>query len=78
MEAIRFPRPGQESSPADMSESTKTAFYVLLPQVQALGNLLRACTQRHAADITERISQARRLFGSMNKQVLISIAALQI
>jgi hypothetical protein len=42
--------------------------YVLLPQVQILRILLPELND--TADITERISQARKLFGFMNKQLL--------
>jgi hypothetical protein len=67
-EAIHFPRPGQESSAADMEdieidEDRYMSFclkskYLVVPELN------------DTADITERISQARKLFGSMNKQLL--------
>jgi hypothetical protein len=70
-EAIHFPRHGQESSVADMEDikidddrfmSFCVKFkYLVSYFVPELNN---------TADTTERISQARKLFGSMNKQLL--------
>jgi hypothetical protein len=61
-------RPGQESSAADMEDIEIDADR-FMSFASSSNILLRAGTQWHR-DITERISQARKLFGSMNKQLL--------
>jgi hypothetical protein len=71
MEAIHFPRPGQESSAADMEdiEIDDDRFRPFCVKFKYLGSYF-VPELNDTADITERISQARKLFGSMNKQLL--------
>jgi hypothetical protein len=70
-EAIHFPRPGQESSAADMEgiEIDGDHFMSFCLKFRYLGSYF-VPELNDTADITERISQARKLFGSMNKQLL--------
>lgn len=70
-EAIHFPRPGQTSSAADMEniEIDDDRFMSFCLKFKYLGSYF-VPELNDTADITERISQARKLFGSMNKQLL--------
>jgi hypothetical protein len=70
-EAIHFPRPGQESSAADMEDIEIDAdrFMSFCIKFKYLGSYFLP-ELNDTADITERISQARKLFGSTNKQLL--------
>ena len=70
-EAIHFPRPGQESSAADMEdiEIDEDRFMSFCIKFKYLGSYF-VPERNDTADITERISQARKLFGSMKKQLL--------
>ena len=70
-EAIHFPRPGQVSSVADMEDIVidEDRFMSFCITFKYLGSYF-VPELNDTADITERISQARRLFGSMNRQVL--------
>ena len=70
-EAIHFPRPGQESTAADMEdiEIDEDRFLTFCLKFKYLGSYF-VPELNDTADITERISQARKLFGSMNKQLL--------
>jgi hypothetical protein len=69
-EAIHFPRPGQESSAADMEDIEIDADrFMSCIKFKYLGSYF-VPELNDTADITERISQARKLFGSMNKQLL--------
>jgi hypothetical protein len=68
-EAIHFPRPGQESSAADMEDIEIDADRFMSIKFKYLGSYF-VPELNDTADITERISQARKLFGSMNKQLL--------
>jgi hypothetical protein len=68
---MHFPRPGQESSAADMEdiEIEEDRFLTFCLKFKYLGSYF-VPELNDTADITERISQARKLFGSMNKQLL--------
>jgi hypothetical protein len=70
-EAIHFPRPGQESSAADMEdiEIDEDRFMSFCFKFKYLGSYF-VPKLNDTADITERISQARKLFGSTKKQPL--------
>ena len=70
-EAIHFPRPGQESTAADMEdiEIDEDRFLTFCLKFKYLGSYF-VPELNDTADITERISQARKLFGSMSKQLL--------
>jgi hypothetical protein len=67
-EAIQFPRPGQESSAADMEdiEIDDDRFMSFCVKFKYVGSYF-VPELNDTTDITERISQARKLFGSMNK-----------
>jgi hypothetical protein len=78
MEAIRFPRPGQESSAADTEdilsdEESYRSFYFKFKDVRSYF----VPELNDTADINEWISQARKLFGSMKRQ-LLSITQIPI
>jgi hypothetical protein len=70
-EAMHFPRPGQESSAADMEdiEIDEDRFMSFCLKFKYLGTFFTP-ELNDTADIIERISQARKLFNSMNQQVL--------
>jgi hypothetical protein len=70
-EAIHFARPGQESSAADMEdiEIDEDRFISFCFKFKYLGSYF-VPKLNDTADITERISQARKLFGSTKKQPL--------
>ena len=69
-EAIHFPRPGQVSSVADMADIVidEDRFMSFCIKFKYLGSYF-VPELNDTADITERISQARKLFGSMNQRV---------
>jgi hypothetical protein len=61
--------PRTESSAADMEDIEIDADRFILIKFKCLGSYF-VPELNDTADITERISQARKLFGSMNKQLL--------
>ena len=69
-EAIHFPRRSQESSAADTGdiEIDDDRFMSFCTKFKYLGTYF-VPNLSDMEDITERISQARRLFNSMNRQV---------
>jgi hypothetical protein len=71
LEAIHFPWPRQESSAADIEniEIDDDRFMSFCVKFKYLGSYF-VPELNDTADITEWISQARKLFGSMNKQLL--------
>ncbi len=70
-EAIHFPRPREESSDADTEdiEIDDDRFMSFCTKFKYLGTFF-VPELNDRADITQRISQARKLFNSMNRQVL--------
>ena len=70
-EAIHFPRPGQKSSAADTEDIDidDDRFMSFCIKFKYLGTFF-VPELNDMADITQRISQARNLFNSMNRQVL--------
>ena len=70
-EAIHFPRRYQESSAADTEdiEIDDDRFMSFCTKFKYLGTYF-VPDLNDMADITQRISQARNLFNSMNRQVL--------
>jgi hypothetical protein len=71
-EAMHFSRPGQKSSVADMDgiEIDEDRCISFCIKFKYLGTLFFMPELNDTANITARISQARKLFNSMNRQVL--------